>query len=161
MKPNNRAGQLLIESLISVSILIVGFLGIFSLLSRSISLNRVAADSYTGTYLATEGIEVVRNIVDANAIQKKAWNAGFANGDYELEYSSVSLVPNQDRFLFFDPGNNTYSYGGTSPTNFKRLIKILFVSSNEIEVNAIVSWTTRGGGSYQVNLESHFLNWRS
>ena len=161
MKSSSRDGQLLVESLIATSLLIVGFLGIFSLLSRSISLNRVAADSYTATYLAAESIEVARNIVDANALQKKPWNSGFANGDYELEYNAVSLTPDQDRFLQFDSGNNTYSYSGTNQTNFKRVIKIVLVSANEIQVNAIVSWTTLGGGSYQVNLEDHFFNWRS
>lgn len=161
MKWNSRNGQLLIESLIATSLLIVGFLGIFSLLSRSLSLNRVAADNYTATYLAAEGIEVARNIVDANAIQKKSWNAGFANGDYEVGYNAVSLTPNQGRFLDFDSGNNTYSYTGATQTNFKRVLKIFLVSPNEIRVNAIVSWTTLGGGSYQINLEDHFLNWRS
>ncbi len=161
MKSSSRDGQLLIESLIAISLLIVGFLGVFSLLSRSISLNRVAADNYTGTYLAAEGIEVARNIADSNAIQHRPWNAGFASDNYEVEYNSVSLAPNQDRFLFFDPGSNTYSYSGTSQTNFKRVLKISLVSPNEIEVHAIVSWTTLGGGSFQINLEDHFLNWRS
>ena len=164
MRPNNRDSQLLIESLIATSLLIVGFLGIFSLLSRSISLNRAAADSYTGTYLAAEGIEVVRNIVDANTIQKNSWNA-FPCGDCEVDYDESSksflLTPNQNRFLLLDPVSNTYSYSGTSQTNFKRQIKISLVGLNEIEVSSIVSWTTPGGGNFKVNLEDHFFNWRS
>lgn len=164
MRRNNRDGQLLVESLIAISLLVVGFLGIFSLLSRSISLSRVAADNYTATYLAAEGIEVARNIADANALRPGTpWNSGFDPGDHEVEYNSISLNPNQDRFLLFDPGNNTYSYSGTSNTNFKRVIKISWVGSPvyEIQVNSIVSWTTLGGGSFKVNLEDHFLNWRS
>lgn len=154
-----REGQLLVESLIAVSVLVVGFLGIFSLLSRSISLNRVIADNYTGTYLAAEGIEVARNIVDSNVIQKRPWNAGFANGNYEVEYDDIFLVPNQDRFLSFNSANNTYGYSGNAPTSFKRLIKTFLVSKNEIQVNSIVSWQTLGGGSFRIDLEDHFFNW--
>ncbi len=157
----SRSGQLLVESLIAVSLLVIGLFGIFSLLSRSLSLNRLAADSYVATYLAAEGIEVARNILDANAIQKKAWNDGFSNGDYEVEYNSVSLTPNQDRFLAFSPTTDLYSYSGNLKTRFKRVVRIFLVSSNEIRVNSIVNWTTLGSGSYQVNLEDHFMNWRS
>ncbi|MBI4085663.1 MAG: hypothetical protein HY433_00215 [Candidatus Liptonbacteria bacterium] len=149
----------------AISLLVVGFLGVFSLLSRSISLNRVAGDNYIATYLAAEGIEVARNIVDANTIQKKSWNAGLDPGDHEIEYdesnNSFSLTPNLGRFLSFDPANNTYSYSGTIQTNFSRVIKIIWVSQNEIQVNSKVSWTTRGGGSFTVNLEDHFFDWRS
>ncbi len=157
----SRRGQLLVESMIAMSLLVVGFLGVFSLLSRSISLNRVAADDYTAAYLAAEGIEVARNILDANTLQKKPWNAGLDPGDYEVEYNSVSLTSSMDRFLLFDSGSNTYNYSGASQTNFKRVIKISWVGSNEIKVNAIVSWITLGGGSFRVDLEDHFLNWRS
>ncbi len=161
-----RNGQLLVESMISISLLVVGFLAIFSLLSRSISLNRVAADNYTATYLAAEGIEVARNMVDANAIQKQpSWNCGFADGDYEVEYntgetstnSCIPLTPSQDRFLSFDPGTGLFSYSGTNPTSFKRLIRIVLVNKNEIKINSIVSWTTLGGG-YRIDVEDHFFN---
>lgn len=156
-----REGQLLIESMIAISLLVAGFLGMFSLLSRSLGLNRAVADNYTATYLAAEGIEVARNIVDSNVIQKKPWNAGFANGDYEVEYDSISLAMNQNRFLSFDSADNTYSYGGKVKTSFKRLIKISLVGANEIKVNSIVSWQAIGGGNFQVNLEDHFFNWHT
>ena len=40
-----------------------------SLLSNSIALNRVVNDQFIANYLAMEGIEVVKNIVDGNIIQ--------------------------------------------------------------------------------------------
>lgn len=155
-----RRGQLLVECLIAVSLLTVGFLGLFALLNRSLSLNRLIADNYVATYLSAEGIEVARNIFDANTIQKLPWNSGFLpSGDYEVEYNSNSLVSNQNRFLMFDPATHLYSYNGTRQTNFKRLIRVS-VGTNEIKVNSLVSWTTLGGGSFQVNLEDHFMNSR-
>lgn len=158
---NRREGQVLVESMVAVSILVVGFLGMFSLLSRSLSLNRLVADSQTATYLAAEGIEVARNLVDSNVIQGKAWKAGgFAvPGSYEVEYNSTFLMPDESRSFFFNPSTLRYSYAGGNPTSFKRKIMISASGPNEIEVNSIVSWTTLGGGSFQLNLEDHFMNW--
>lgn len=157
----SKKGQTLVESVIAVSLLSVGLLAIVSLINRSLSLNRTSAESYTATYLAAEGIEVVKNIVDSNAIKKLAWNAGLANGDYEVEYDSTSLSPNQNRFLDYDSSSNLYGYGVATPTGFKRMIRITLVGSEEIKVNSIVSWTTAGGGDFRVNLEDHFMNWRT
>lgn len=160
MKVNDKSGQALIEALVAIGFMIVGFLAIFSLLSRSLSLNRSSAESYTAAYLAAEGIEVARNIVDANGIQKKAWSDGFSSGDYEIQYDSTSFTSNQNRFIFYNPSTNLYSYGGQIQTPFKRLIRIRMISAAEIRVNSIVSWTSLGGGSPQINVEDHFMNWR-
>jgi hypothetical protein len=159
----SRAGQVLVESMVAVSILVVGFLGMFSLLSRSLSLNRLVADSQTATYLAAEGIEVARNLVDANVIQGKAWKAGgFAvPGAYEVEYNSLFLMPDEGRTFFFNPSTMHYSYLGGNPTSFKRKIVISPSGPNEITVNSVVTWVTLGGGSFQLNLEDHFMNWHT
>jgi len=153
-----RKGQLLIESGIAISILVVGLLGILGLLSRSLSLNNVVSSQYIASNLAVEGIEVTKNLIDANIIQFKPWNTGFSTGSYELSYDSLTLSPNQNRNLLFDSSNNTYSYQNGQPTPYKRDIEILN-KGDEIQVNSIVTWQIRGG-SYSVNLEDHFFNWR-
>ncbi len=160
---SHRSGQLLIEMLVALGILTVGFLGVMSLLSRAIGLNRVVADNYTATYLAEEGIEIVKNILDGNVIQGKGWNEGFGigNGDFEVDFSSDTLVQSQDRFLTLDQSANLYGYGFSSATPFKRVVRIDIDGSggNEIIVNSEVGWVSRGG-NYNVNLEDHFFNWR-
>lgn len=165
-----RGGFFVVEAIVSVSALVVGFLGIVTLLSNSLALNRVVSDSYTGNYLALEGIEIVKNLIDANAIQKSGWNCGFINGgDFEIEYNSLpatggcpgtALEPNSSRLLGFDPGVGLYGYSGSQGTGFRREIKINILSDNETQVNSIVSWTTRGGGTSSVNLEDHFWDWK-
>ncbi len=158
----SKRGQTLIESLVALSLLTVGFLSIFALLGRSLSSSRASTESYTATYLAAEGIEVVRNLIDANGIQQRAWNSGFATaGDYEIEYNSNSLLSNLGRFLSYSPTTNIYNYSGTNPTHFKRILRVTPVGSDEIIINSIVSWIGQGGGSFTVNLEDHFLKWRS
>ncbi|MEK7546636.1 MAG: hypothetical protein AAB536_00410 [Patescibacteria group bacterium] len=159
----SRRGQSLVEALVALSFLTVGFMAVFSLLSRSLSLNRSSTESYVATYIAAEGIEIARNIVDTNGIQKNAWSYGFSggSGDYEAEYNSRSLSPNQDRFLTYNPNSHIYGYGGSIQTPFKRLIRVTFVSQYEMKINSIVFWTGLGGGSFRVNLEDHFMNWRT
>ena len=153
-------GQALLEAIIAISVLTSGFLGILTLLSRSLSLNRVVSDNYTATYLAAEGIEVVKNLVDTNRILRRSWNTGLSDSSFEVEHFSQSLETDQNRFLLYDPNTHLYSYNGPTQTNFKRKVTIALIGSDEIKVNSLVSWTTRGGGSFSMNLEDHFFNWR-
>lgn len=159
-KINNR-GQTLVESLVAISILTTGFLGILTLLARSLSLNRVISDNYTATYLAAEGIEIVKNIILNNRIQNVAWNEGLSAGTYEAVYSDTALESNQNRNLLFDTSEHLYNYSRGQPTSFKRRIEIQEIDVNEIKVKSIVSWTTRGGGNFSVELEDRFFKWWS
>ena len=152
------SGQLLIESLIGVSIVVVGLLGIVGLVSRSLSLNRVVSDQFTASYLSLEGVEIARNLLDSNIIKGEAWNQGFANtGSYEVDYNSPALEISRDRYLNFD-ANGFLSYSPGKATSFKRTI-VVSGSGDEVIVNSIVKWESRGG-EYEINNEHHFYNWR-
>lgn len=159
-------GQVMVESIIAISVLVIGLLGIFTLLSRSLSLNRVIADQSVATHLAAEGIELVKSRLDRNALLNAGgsavpWNDGVNRGDYEMDFNDSVLAVNQNRKLNFDSGSGQYSYDFGAPTAFQRLIAISpNPDGNEIKVNSIVAWTTRGGGQFEVNLEDHFFNWR-
>ncbi len=162
-------GQLLIEAMIAVGVTTVGLLGVFSLLSQSMGLNKVAADQYVGAYLAAEGIEVVKNIIDTNAYQGgAAWNTGVSDGTYAVQYDTKGPLSSSavDVPLKFDPVTSTYNYNVGTDTNFKRAIKITslrfdsFGRPSELEVDSTVTWNSRGGTQYKINLEDHFMSWR-
>ncbi len=160
-----RTGQALIEVLVAISILTVGFLGIVTLLSHALALNRVVSDNYTGTYLAAEGIEIAKNIIDANHFNGKSWNAGLQNGNFEVDYSSQNLNTAYDpsHTLFFDPRTKLYGYQqnpGAVQTTFVRRVGITLIGQEEVQVDSEVQWVTRGGGQFGVTLEDHFYNWR-
>ena len=91
MTRRNR-GQAIIEVLVAVSMLTVGFLGVVTLLAKSLGLNRVVTESYTATYLAVEGVELVKNLIDANSIAGAGtpWNSGLTDGTYEADYASLA-----------------------------------------------------------------------
>jgi hypothetical protein len=177
IKLQDKKGQMLVEAVVALSVLTVGFLGMFALLSQSLGLNRLISDNYVGTYLAGEGIEVVKNIIDHNTILRAQgaaipWNNGLGgDGCYEVSYDTqslpqplisgncnVSAAMAYARNLSFQPGKNLYSYSGSQPTNFKRVIRIQFVGADSVKVNSVVSWTTRGG-VFNVDVEDHFFNW--
>ncbi|MDE2000962.1 MAG: hypothetical protein KGI60_00140 [Patescibacteria group bacterium] len=160
MRHSSRCGQMMIEAMVALSIVLVGLLGIFSLVSRSLSLNRVATEQYTGANLAAEGIEIVKNILDANALQKNAWNMGVAPGEYQVDYTSASLAQYGGVPLHYDPATGMYSYAGPETTSYNRKITVSQPSPDEIVVDSTVSWTTRDSGQFQVDLEDHFFNWR-
>ncbi|MFH1759098.1 MAG: hypothetical protein ABH822_00875 [Patescibacteria group bacterium] len=158
---NPKNGYILVESVVAMTIVVVGLLGIFSLLSQSLSLNRVVGDRYVGTYLAAEGIEVAKNIIDNNIVNSRPWNAGFSNGSFEVDFDSLSLESNLNRYIKLDSPNGRYGYRDGADTRFKRTIKIeLLGSGEEIKVNSVVKWLSRGEADFKVDLEDHFFNWR-
>ena len=59
-------GFTIIELIISISILSLAIVGIFSAFSMMTILTSDSADRLTATYLAQEGMEIVRNIRDTN-----------------------------------------------------------------------------------------------
>lgn len=163
-KSNLIKGQLLIESIIAISMITVGLLGIFSLLSQSLGLRRVVSERYTATYLAAEAVEIVKNTIDTNYIEKLPWNQNLStSGDYELDYNdqppfSVYL----GKLLKYDSGTGIYSYNFGDETQFKRKVTIGYPdgNANRMRVNVLVEWTTRGEGKFSINVEDHFYNWR-
>ncbi len=165
MKNFLRKGQALVEAIVALSVLLVGFLSLISLLNNSLGLSRVVVENYIATYLAAEGIEYVKNVIDNNTLNNNPWNQSLANdGYYELIYNngvfqlngiqSTSSLSN----LKFDSNSNSYNNNSGQDTPFKRYIQIQNKSANEIVVNSVVFWTSRGGGKLEVNLEDHFFN---
>jgi len=95
---NSSRAQLLIEALVALGILTSSFLGILGLISQSISLNRAIADQYTASYLAAEGIEIVKNVVDQNEVDVQngsnnvSFNTNLSSGCFEVEYTQIGNV---------------------------------------------------------------------
>lgn len=155
---------MIVELLVALGVLTGGFLGVLGLLSSSLSLNRIVTENYIGTYLASEGMEIVRNLIDGNARQGRPFDAGVVAGEYEVDHTSFGdlvLFPNNDRFLGFDGIN--YNYTGAIPTNFKRTIIItpIAIGGAIREVSAVseVTWTLRGR-NFKSEIEDHFYDWR-
>ena len=121
MKFRSNRGQSLVEMLVAISIIVVSLLGILALINRSLGLNRVVADQYIATYLAAEGIELVKNYFDhsyfissgpfygwqgAGAIIPGVYQIGYDDSNAALSpLFSVSDPPTSDKIRewFFAP----------------------------------------------------------
>jgi len=104
---HSRRGQTLVEALVALSILTTGFIGIVTLLTKSFSLNRSTTNDTQATYLAAEGIEVAKNIIDYDTYFGIAQGPGVLNGwgcsfnltpggkakNFALEYDTVPPAP--------------------------------------------------------------------
>lgn len=153
----NKKGSILIESVVAINVILVGLLGVFNLLSSSLALNRDVGQKFVATYLAAEGIEVVKNLIDTNYAESRPWNEGLSDGTYSVSYDSDSLVFNSEENLRLE--NGIYGYESGEETLFRRDINIELISSDEIKVVSVITWQTKKG-SRSVDLEDYFFNWR-
>lgn len=167
-------GQMLVEALVAMGILTVAVFAIFSMLTRSTSLNRVISQQYVATYLAAEGLELVKNITDSNLLTcGRAWNTGAVGGaspyarEYEVDYLSEAMSAPTGRKLKINPLNGFYQYQTGDDSIFTRTVTIESIPNVqagnpdvEIRVTAIVKWRGRGGTDSEVRLEDHFFMWR-
>lgn len=171
MAMERRRGFLLVEAIAALSVLVIGFVGVATLLARSLSFYHLVADTFTANYLAMEGIEVVKNLVDADVIQGCSWNE-VKSGTYEVSYGMVggtgqcpgaALVSTTNTdFLTRDPRSGLYGYGYSTVTQFTRVVTIvtsLRGDADAVQVNSRVAWTAQGQ-SREVNVEDVFRNWR-
>jgi hypothetical protein len=182
---HSRRGQTLVEALVALSVLTVGFVGIVSLLAKSFQQNRTAADDTQATYLAAEGIEIAKNIIDydlyyglsippAGSVNDWQCSFGLNEGqspvDYALEYDTTpspvcatTLTPMQpgNNKLYFNPNTDLYTYDDIyTPTDFTRdvYVSVPAGSPNELDVRSVVTWTN-GLLSNTISLEDHFYDW--
>jgi hypothetical protein len=149
----------LLEAIFAISILIFTLTGSFALISRLLAFSPQIQSKLIASYLAQEGIEIVRNLRDNNWLNSApSWNDGLGNGKYEANYNSLTLLPWGDRYLNID-GNGFYSYNPGTPTKFKRKITLTQISPDEIEVLVEVSWQEKGV-IQKVRVKEHLYNWK-
>jgi hypothetical protein len=175
-----RRGQSLIEAIVAITILTLGFVGMFSLLAQSLHLGSDVVDQTKATYLAAEGIEITKNFIDHSVYLGIAspgyayggWNGGtacfsFVSGSqhYEMDYSSVNcnaLVPSANPLntpLMYNASSGLYGYNvGGVATPFMRDIMITR-KPYEIDVKSTVSWSSGGTAGESISLEDHFYDW--
>jgi len=174
-KRGEQKGYLLLELMVAISVFVVGILGFLGLLSGTLSLNREIADKFTANYLAAEGVELTKNLIDADILDGNPWNRGNggrfnSNKCFEIDYlddssdsrefnpcNSNSVAPN---FLRYSSSTGyTYSNGNSTP--FRRYIRTFnppAAGNDQIKVESVVTWQGRGGSQNQITLEDYFFN---
>ena len=175
----NSAGFTLLETLIAVFIITIGIIGIFSLITQGLSTTRENSLKLTATYLAQEGIELVRNLRDNNTLDiyknggiYSMWDdiltepvincsAVLPNDGCQIDYDDSGLSDYGDEFLQLDPAG-FYNYGTGDNSLFKRkiILEREYVGSNydKIKVLVEVAWQTKGK-KYKISVQENLYNW--
>lgn len=167
---NKSQGQLLIEALVAISVLMIGTMAVFGVLSQSLSLNRVAADQYVAANLASEGVEIIKNLVDSgydSSIQRAFTEPVEAMLDKRcaVDINTVSgdgcTAPEP---LKFTEATGFYSIDGDSPTKFLRYAEVSYhddpIRGEYMEVHSTVEWGRRGGVESTITVTDTLYNWR-
>ncbi|MFH0814663.1 MAG: prepilin-type N-terminal cleavage/methylation domain-containing protein [Candidatus Falkowbacteria bacterium] len=93
---NNQKGQTIIEAVVAIAVISLAMLGFLSQATSNFVMGRTSENHFIAYNLASEAIEVSRNVRDSNwlkgcidpAVPAKCflWNSGLANG---TDYSAV------------------------------------------------------------------------
>ncbi len=159
----------LVEALVALSILMVGIISGFILVTKALYDVSIIQDRLTASFLAQEGIELVRQIRDSNYIYNikstsaVAWDKSLANGDYLITTignppSGIQLLSYEDKVLKWDSVSGLYNYSTGVITNFKRKVNITHINPNEIKVTVTIDWVSKGI-DFQLVVEDFLYNW--
>jgi len=134
---DKKKGFTIIELVITIFILSFGVIGVFSTFSIITILTSDSADRLTATYLAQEGMEIIRNIRDNNWLDMDAtctpelctttWLSNQLDGCLSgcgVDYKSTGAETASAGTYLNNDSNGFYSYLAGEPTKFKRKITI-------------------------------------
>lgn len=162
-----KEGFTLIETLVAITVLLLALGGPLTIAARSYFAARFSKDTVTATYLAQEGIELVRHIRSTNQLSGANWMTDLTNcmdggtcyiGPYASNPKGLSCSGSCPTLLF-NPNSFKYQYSNGDPSKFTRTIAITEIESGtEVEVTSKVTWSN-GRVNRQVELKENLLNW--
>jgi len=150
-------GFTLIEILMAVVVIAIGLIGVYAIVPAIFQYQAVNLDELTASFLAHEGVELVRNLRDNNWLTSSEWLNGLlgcSNG-CEIDYNDNALSAYQGRFLKIDD-NNFYNYETGTASRFKRKITLVKQNDNLLQVTVEVLWD--GNGS-PLKVQENLYNW--
>lgn len=161
VKLKKRNGDMLIETLVGLSIVLIAITGIVSLISRAFSLNADTSNRFIAANLSTEGLELMKYYLVSD------WNK-VTSGVYEVNYKCDVFSPTCVNNLGTDlslrstkvlnvDANGMYSYDAGTPTPFTRSVVVNW-SGQSSEVASVVSWTFKGDKK-EIQLSEKLFRW--
>jgi prepilin-type N-terminal cleavage/methylation domain-containing protein len=176
----NKYGFTLVETLVAISIILIGLTAAFSVAQLGVSSSSFAKSRTSAYFLAQEAIEAIKSKRDHNIIVGNDWLEGLVNCtgsagcDFDLKATldDPSNNPNADEVFLscVDPLANScvlqnvpdisgdsqyYGHNGASNSGFTRHIYINEFDPNvEASVRVFVTWK---GGTFETI--SYIFNW--
>jgi len=164
---NSQKAFTMIEMIAAIFVVNLGIMAVFSLLIQSTTFINNTASNLTATYLAQEGIEIVRNIRDSNFLkmnqgEEASWNDNLSVGAdyYNFDYRSQSIPDNVNCSgqIYLQISNGYYACSPNPAVKFQRKIRINQISGDKMEVLVEVLWTERGK-NHNVSVQETLYRW--
>jgi type II secretory pathway pseudopilin PulG len=161
-----KQGFTLMEAIVAIFVITTGIVGVFALVTQTISSATYSTDRLIAAYLAQEGIEIVRNIRDTNWLEggSNSWNekldtcSGGCRADYTYSQQvDLTLPAYTGQFLNIDV-SGYYGYSGGSPTKFQRKITISSNVDGSLNVKVEVFWQEKGK-PYKIEAQENLYDW--
>lgn len=163
---SKKSGFTLLEVLFALLVMTVAIIGVFSLVQQTTSFLPLSGQRLVASYLAQEGIEIVRNLRDTNKIKGNDWLTGLTGcaSGCEADYSSQSLVSWTGRYLLNN--NSFYNYTVGQATNYQRRIILTTEDALEnpdpdtdiLKIEVQVSWHEKGR-THSFSATEKIYNW--
>lgn len=158
-------GFTLLETIIALFILTTGVMGISLAFFYITSIFPTVSLRLTATYLAQEGIEIIRNLRDTNWLKEKDFAEGLLICSAGCEADYKTGTPEQDTPLRFYKGsflnldeNNFYSYSFGRATPYKRKIMVEKIEDDILKVTVWVYWSQKGKLS-KIEVQEYLYDW--
>jgi prepilin-type N-terminal cleavage/methylation domain-containing protein len=172
---NLQKGFTILEIITAIFIFTVGMSGTFALMQQTLSFSSIIESRVIATYLAQEGIEIIRNIRDNNWLEQignpsspPSWKqhidpASDCSNCCEADYSTFDSLNSvncgyDDLTNLNIDANGLYTYGVGTPTKFKRKISIQENASGILEVSVDVIWKERDR-THDVEIFEQMTDW--
>lgn len=149
-------GFILVEVIVAIGILMLAVPAALTIASKSVFLASYSKDQIIATYLAQEGLEIIRNHRDQNILRSDTWLKDISPGDCAPEcIVAIAIFPSLDpliapcvscsSILYNNTASGAYAHSSGSgwvPTKFSRVVRINSVLPNEIRVHSIVTYSS-------------------
>lgn len=169
----NKKGFTLLETLVAVALLTTAVASAIAIVSKSIQSATYTRDQMIASFLASEGIELVRAVRDDRATDVIAgtpsteWLSDLRGGPCEtstcdidpfIDPPSTAILDCGGGFcpLYIDGSGYYRSYAGGVSSKFSRKINITNISNTE----AVVTVTVKAGNDELV-IEENLMNWHA
>ena len=175
MKKNS--GITLLELIVVIGLISIGLLSTTALLTQTLKTGGYNKEKIIATYLAQEGVELVRNIRDYNWLDPNSegltWDDGLENcTNCAVVYNNDAngnksvLLDNVGDELFSIDNDGFYNYSPGNRVQFKRYIDIDNNTSasecmGQTECIQVTSRVTWDNDSSNIEITSFLFNWRS
>lgn len=182
-KEKSQEGFTLIEMLVAISILSLSILASFAAIQGGLKTYNFTEDKIIAYYLASEGIEFIRNLRDENAIKNLQaigsgastvnWLNGIAGVGSDPCFGKTCILDSPLKtissctgsastcpYLRRDSTSGLYGYNAAwTVTPFRRSVTVTSISAIEYRISVTVDWTTQGS-SKSYTLHENIRDWQ-